>query len=678
MSGSASTVRPWSAHLLALSPSVAAVIALETLRVSGTMGGPLLGRLSGTLAEVASAGVRQLAFPVLVAAAQALALWGAVTRPRRLAWRAALVALSAAMIALVWREATEAPYLARDFNVRAVFAVGAVLYTAALLWLSAPQRAPRARAVSGAGVLVASLFMAVGHYQVFVGLYPTLHTAVAMLAWILAHLGLAALVAGTRLGGRGAVALVAAPAMVLLAGAIAPAAAKAHGRPYVAAYSALVRPVATAGTPEELIRPGAPTRRGPVGPLRPDPAALASFERRSGLPRLPAGFSLEGRDVLLVVIDALRYDRTSLAAPANDTSPTLRGLVRRGAFSFSRASSPSNGTFPSMAGMLSMTTPSFTRLEIADRHWHGSLRPEQRTAPEALAEAGYRTFWEGFDFKRVMTKRVRGLDQGFAHHHLEVVFPGRDADADARIAARAIAQIRAARAARQRYFGLVFFASPHDDYLVHDLDRPVREPLDRYDQEVRYADFQLHKVLEEVARDGGLDRTVVVVTSDHGEAFGEHGHHNHLSSLHAEQVHVPLVIWVPGVRGEVLDRPTATLYVLPWLLMTGPPAARDAALAALRDDLGPLLRETEGAVVSEFISRQRQEATLRYEDYTVYYDLMADFFRVFDARRDPGEQQELREARPDLVERFTPRVQAYRRVRFAGQRYFFNDAAGGT
>lgn len=658
---------------MALLPALAAVIVLEAVRVAAAMGGSWLGRTLGTLADVTAAGARQLALPALVAVGQALVLRGVVEGRRGVAWRAALLVLAAAMVLLVWREAIAAPYLAREFYVRVAFIAGSALYAAALLWLSAPERWVTARRAAGAVAVAVALVTAVGHYRVLAGLYPTLHTAVAMMAWIAAQLGLAMALCGGRLGNRGAVALAAAPALVLLVGAAAPPAAKAHGRPYVAAYSALVRPVATAGTPDELVRPSAPTRRAAVGPLRPDPEALESFARRSGLPPLPEGFALERTDVLLVVIDALRYDRTSLASAALDTSPTLRGLVRRGAFSFTRAASPSNGTFPSMSAVLSMTTPSFTRLEIADRHWHGRLRPEQRTAPEIMAEAGHRTFWEGFDFKRVMSSRVHGLEQGFGRHHLEIVFPGRDADADARIARRAIAQIKSARAARERYFGLVFFASPHDDYLIHDLDRPARTAMDRYDQEVRYADFQLHKVLEEVARDGGLDHTLVVVMSDHGEAFGEHGHRNHLSSLHAEQVHVPLVIWVPGARGRVLEAPTSTAYVLPWIMLAGPPPTREAASAVVRDDLGPLLRETDGAVVSEFLSRQRQEATLRYDDYVVYYDLIADFFRVFDARHDPGEQHDLRETRPDLVARFTPLVQAYRRLRFSGQRYFFRE-----
>ncbi len=673
--GEGKAARPWLASLLAIVPALAAIVVIEAARVALTVSGDLTGRVLGTLAEVTTSGLRQLDLLVLVAVGQCLALLGTETRSRgfRLASRVLLAGLSALQIYLVWQVAIEAPYLARDFHVKLGFRLLAGAYILLALWISLPAWAPRVRRAAGAALGLAALIAAAAHYQVLVGLYPTLHSSAAMIAFLAVQLALAMVLVGLRPRPRLIAPLVAVPAAVLVVGALAPAPARSRGRPYVAAQSALVRPVVIAETPEHLMRPAAPPRRRDEGPVRPDLGAEARFAASSGLPRLPEGFDLAEHDVLILLIDALRYDRTSLADPELGTTPTIRELADGGAFSMTRATSPSNGTFPSMASLLSMTIPSFVRLEIHARHWHGKVLPEQRTAPEAFSRAGYRTFWVGHNFKRVMTIRVHGLWQGFDRRHLELIWPGRDLDADARIASQAIREIRAARAAGQRFFGVVFFISPHDDYQVHFPRRPSKTPRDRYDQEVLYADTQLKRVLDEVARGGGLERTVIVVTGDHGEAFGEHQHRHHLSSLYAEQVRVPLVIRVPGMEGEPRDRPTSNLYVLPWLMLRGPEPLRAPAAAALREDLGPVLRETGGAVVSEFISRQRQEATLRYADYTVYYDLMADFFRVFDARRDPLEGNDLREARPDLVERFTPKVQAYRRLRFAGQRYYFTD-----
>ena len=661
----------WMAAALSLGPAVTAIVAVEAVRVVATAGGHVAGRTLGALAEVTSSGVRQLALSGLVVAVSVLALYNA--RRRRLRWISwiALIALSALQLLLVWDVAIQAPHLARQYILRQAFSGAAAGHALLSLWLAFPNAAPRFRRAVGAVVSLGALAVGFGHYSFGVGLYPTLHTSAAILAFLGVHLGLALWLTGGPLTVRRVTALVAVPALVLTAGVVTPEPATA--RPHAAAYSALVRPQVIAETPSTLLRPDSPPASRPAtGPIRPDDQALERFARHSGLPPLPEGFELADHDVLLVFIDALRFDRTTLADSELPTTPELARLARSGAsYSFSRAFSPSNGTYPTMSSLLSMTLPSMARHELHARHWHGRLRPEQRTAAEALSEAGFHTFWVGNNFKRVMSIRVHGLWQGFDRRHNELIWPGRDLDADARIASRAIREIRAARATGRPYFGVVFFCSPHDDYQVHFPRWPADSPRDRYDQEVRYADVQLGRLLEEVDRGGGRERTLVIVTGDHGEAFGEHRHHYHLSSLYDEQTHVPLVIRVPGSEGRVVERTTSTLWVLPWLLLRGPVPARQAADEVLRQDLGPLLRETEGAVVSEFISRQRQEAALRWDDVTVYYDLLADFFRVFDARRDPTEQRDLREERPDLVERLTPRVQAYRRFRLRGQRYFF-------
>lgn len=659
--------------------TVVAVVLVEALRVGFALGFSSVLRILATFAEVTSSGTLQLAHMMSLALGQALALLALQHGGRRKRWSLwsvgalALIVFSLLQVAAVRAVAFEAPHLARLFWVNVAFFGLAAAYVLLMGWLAVPSFLPLVRKCVGAATVVGSLAAALLHYHVLVGLYPTLHSSVAMLAFLGGHLGLALLFAEVHWPWRRAIIVGVGPAVVLLGGLLAPASATARDRPYVRAHSALVRPAAIAETPEHLLRPSEPPSRRDEGPMRPDGDALDRFGRHSGLPSLPAEFDLSEHDVLLVFIDACRYDRTSLDDPALNTTPMLQKLVERGAHSFTRATSPANGTYPTLSSVFSMTTPSFADHELHARHWHGRLHDEQHTAPEIFAEAGYRTFYVGTNYKRVMTYRVHGVWQGFdaSRQHLELVWPGRDLDVDARLATRAVREIRAARAAGERYFGVVFFISPHDDYQVHFPRRPSATPRDRYDQEIAYADAQLQRLIDEVERGGGLERTVIIVTGDHGEAFGEHGHRFHLSSLYSEQVHVPLVVWVPGSEGAVHQRPTSNLYVLPWLLSRGTPSARAAVEASLRSDLGPLMRETEGAVISEFLSRQRQHATLRYDDYTVYYDVMADFFRIFDAQEDPGELHDLREERPELVQRFTPLVQAYRRARFVGQRYHF-------
>lgn len=97
------------------------------------------------------------------------------------------------------------------------------------------------------------------------------------------------------------------------------------------------------------------------------------------------------------------------------------------------------------------------------------------------------------------------------------------------------------------------FVNLYDAHLPYDPPAPFdtmfnqgRSELDRYDGAIAYADRALGVLFEELARRGVLDRTIVVVSSDHGEGFGQHGLSGHGKSLYRTELHVPLMIRYPG------------------------------------------------------------------------------------------------------------------------------------
>jgi arylsulfatase A-like enzyme len=79
----------------------------------------------------------------------------------------------------------------------------------------------------------------------------------------------------------------------------------------------------------------------------------------------------------------------------------------------------------------------------------------------------------------------------------------------------------------------------------------VQDELDAYDGAITYVDEQIGVLLDALRDRGVLDNTVVVVTSDHGEEFDEHGHMLHGHSLYRQSIHVPLILWGPGVPSDV-------------------------------------------------------------------------------------------------------------------------------
>jgi len=117
--------------------------------------------------------------------------------------------------------------------------------------------------------------------------------------------------------------------------------------------------------------------------------------------------------------------------------------------------------------------------------------------------------------------------------------------------------------------------------------------LGSYDAAVRHADFFVGLLLDGLSELGLDDRTVVVVLADHGEDLLEHGHFNHRLSLHDENVHVPLLLRVPGLAPAHVEDPVGLVDVLPTLA--------ELAGSRLRPGRGRSLLEptAERAVYSE-------------------------------------------------------------------------------
>lgn len=404
--------------------------------------------------------------------------------------------------------------------------------------------------------------------------------------------------------------------------------------------------------------------------LEPAPDGPALFAEHSGLPALPDDFTLADHDVVLILSEAFRYDETSLADPSLDTTPNLAEFARRG-ISFSRATSPSNATYSSLTSLLAMQTPSFAPLDVPPSYWTGKLREEGLVAPEIFSSVGYDTFWVGHNFNNVFGTALLGVRRRFDEVDLVRIDHHGPSTGDREIADAAVASIARHRASGRRFFGLIFLSAPHDSYRAHDPDQPAGTKLERYRQELRFMDTHLGRILEALSRDGGDEQTVVIISGDHGEAFGDHGFDYHATTVHRAQTHVPLVVVAPDVEPRTLDGPTAAHFVLPWLLQRGPPQAAEEAERLMREDYGPLFRETGGAVITEMVSLRYQRAALRYPTHTVIYDMYGDVSRIYDVADDPAELHDLAPLQPELARRYRPFTSGYRRARFAGQRFRF-------
>lgn len=151
--------------------------------------------------------------------------------------------------------------------------------------------------------------------------------------------------------------------------------------------------------------------------------------------------------------------------------------------------------------------------------------------------------------------------------------------------------------------------SPHDGPFRADMDpRDLEHVIALYDGEIAWVDSQLGRLFEWLEAQGLAQDTLVVLTSDHGEEFFEHGHKLHRKTLDRESIHVPLILRWPAAlpAGVVVDEPTgivdiaSTIYSL---LDVAPPPGLSGV------DLGPLWRGgsiPERVVVSELTVLPRE------------------------------------------------------------------------
>lgn len=176
-----------------------------------------------------------------------------------------------------------------------------------------------------------------------------------------------------------------------------------------------------------------------------------------------------------------------------------------------------------------------------------------------------------------------------------------------------------------------------------------------YDGEIHDVDAALGLVLDELERLGLADRTLVVLHSDHGEEFLDHGGYGHGTTMYDELLRVPLIVAGPGIvnPGRTVAEPVQLLDVLPTLLeaagVTPPPESHGRSL-------WPLLRGAELAEVpiySEMIHSSPNELkAVRYQGWKLIYHFATDEVELYDLRADPGEQVNLAGQDPARAEEY--------------------------
>ena len=358
-------------------------------------------------------------------------------------------------------------------------------------------------------------------------------------------------------------------------------------------------------------------------------------------------------NVLLLVVDSLRPDHLGAYGYPKKTSPHMDELAKD-AWLFTGAYSQSSTTALSMPSMLSGRRPSGMR-------WKGGY-PEtvegERMLPELLSQRGYTTT---LAINRYVVRHLKGLQRYF--QQVVTVPEGSDWKSGEYIISDVISAVEDSRRTGRPFFVMAHFDDVHHPYRAH-LGRSVpsfpslTRNIDAYDRCIANFDNMLRVLTSHLKQAGVWDDTIIVLTADHGEEFGEHGGAIHSLTCYVESVHVPLIVRIPGFGPRRISRRVALIDLVPTLIEAMslpadrfPVDGQSLFVPALAPGRVPVDRPIFCSIFQLLSGRKNFfTRSVRTDQHVLVYEALSDRVELYDAVTDPGESQDIAASSPEVVE----------------------------
>jgi len=399
---------------------------------------------------------------------------------------------------------------------------------------------------------------------------------------------------------------------------------------------------------------------------------------RRGLARL-------GANVVLVVLDAARAREFGVYGYDRDTTPQIDRIASEGVV-FERAYTPAVFTLAAMSSVWISRYPD----EIHPTSpFKSGLPPDQPSLAEVLSGPQIRT--AGF-VANGMAGKAYGLDRGFDEFFEVFKDLGTNADAFLKVVPPWIATHR-----DERFFAYVHFREPHFPYdppppwdtrFGPEGPIPVEARRDwevfrrynqgsapfgpselahlvsLYDGNLGFVDHVVGALREALVAEGLWDRTVFIVTADHGEALHERGFTGHNVEVYETSAHIPLVVRLPpsaGVEPRRVSGLVSLLDVAPTIADVFGRLPTDRSSLSFRGrSLLPVIEGAAGrpAVLTRTVWESPRYA-LRDESYTYVLDTRSREALLFDRLADPDESRDLAAEKPVRAAAYRESIEAF-------------------
>lgn len=371
-------------------------------------------------------------------------------------------------------------------------------------------------------------------------------------------------------------------------------------------------------------------------PVKRDAEKAKELERRLA-DALPNRKSM---NVLLVAMDTVRADHVGFNGYERKTTPRLDELAAS-SWVFPRAYAPyptSNYTYSAFfTALLPRATPAYGFANDLDWKFPADFSMPARFRAEGWNTVGVSAFGREM---AVDPKFFGSLSDGFDVYNPEQT----EANADGAHITDSLIKALASKKSRP-FFAWAHYVDPHDLYEKRAEFDFGDGDVDRYDSEIAYTDHQIGRLFDALKKAGEFDNTIIVVFSDHGEEFREHGKRFHNSSVYEQQIHVPLLIKAPGLTGRRVGATVSLVDVLPTLYdLVG---FEDAHVRHGRTLLPMMLAEKddeEGYAYSELFVRfggqlaANPRAVIRGSKKLIWHRTK-DVFEAYDVVADPLERR---------------------------------------
>ena len=366
----------------------------------------------------------------------------------------------------------------------------------------------------------------------------------------------------------------------------------------------------------------------------------------------------DGPNFLLITIDTLRADALEPYGAAEGSSPAIARLASAGVV-FEDAQSAAPWTLPSFASL-------FTSQPVSTHgcdDFHLQLSETFETLAEHLVGEGWDT---ACVISQVIVGRRHSLDQGFVHvdDGLTLGEEGAEAQISSPYVAERAEQFLRAKAAAddgRPWFLWLHLFDPHTDYLVHEgFEAEAGSDAGKYAGEVAFTDAHVGRVLAALDLLELDEKTVVILTTDHGEEFGDHGQKGHAHTLYSELVHVPLVVRGPGIAPGRVRETVRSIDLYPTVCeLAGVPVpdqvAGESYAAALRGER----IESRAALAQMSVGDVGGKSSLVLGPWKLIRDRNdAALVELFHRPDDPREQTNLAAQRPEVVAELGARLDA--------------------